>query len=74
MVSALRARAEARFSEIERRQRKAMSEEQAEKAAVDANTARLKALRLAKEDDDRRSAEAVKLAKTEALLKRRSKS
>jgi hypothetical protein len=51
-----------------------MSEEQAEKAAVDANTARLKALRLAKEDDDRRSAEAVKLAKTEALLKRRAKS
>lgn len=74
MVSALRARAEARFSEIERRQRKALSEEQAERAAVDANTVRLKALRLAREDETRRNAEAAKQAKTEALLKRRAKS
>lgn len=50
MINATRARAEARFAQIERRQQTALSEqEEAAKARRD-NSERLKALRLARDE------------------------
>ena len=61
MVSASRLRAENRFAAIEKRQKKVLSEQEEAVRAVNENTARLKALRLAKEAKDRaeKLAEAV---------------
>ncbi len=73
MISASRARAESRFSEIERRQQKALSEQQQAMNAVDANTARLKALRLAKAAADEREAEELKQSRAAKLAKHRAK-
>jgi len=53
MISATRLRAESRFAEIERRQQKALSEQEEEALAIAENTARLKALRLEREANDR---------------------
>lgn len=52
MISAARTRAENHFTAIEKRQKKALSEQEAAAVAVSENTARLKALRLAKEAED----------------------
>lgn len=59
MISAARTRAEKRFASMEKRQKRALSEQEEIAQAVAAKTARLKALRLAKEINDR----AEKLAK-----------
>ncbi|HEY4202861.1 MAG TPA: hypothetical protein VGM83_20100 [Devosiaceae bacterium] len=67
MISAIRLRAETRFAEIEKRQQRALNEQEQISRAVDENTARLKALRLAKEARERLEAEAKRAAK---LVKR----
>ncbi len=53
MISAVRSHAENRFAALEKRQLKVLSEQEEAERAVDENTARLRALRLAKEAEDR---------------------
>ncbi len=53
MISASRARAENRFAALEKRQLKVLSEQEEAERAISENTARLRALRLAKEAEDR---------------------
>jgi hypothetical protein len=53
MISAKRSQAENRFAALERRQLKVLNEHEEAERAVDENTARLRALRLAKEAEDR---------------------
>ena len=53
MISALRTRAENRFAALEKRQLKVLSEQEEAERSINENTARLKALRLAKEAEDR---------------------
>ncbi len=53
MISASRSHAENRFAAMEKRQHKALSEQEVAERAINENTARLKALRLAKEAKDR---------------------
>jgi hypothetical protein len=60
MVPASRAHAESRFSAIEKRQQKALGEIEQRTLDIDANTARLKALRLAKAQADIDAVEAKK--------------
>lgn len=52
MISILRTRAENRFAAIEKSQQKAINEQEEKARKVSENTARLKALRLAKEAKD----------------------
>ncbi len=52
MTSTLRTAAESRFASITRREKTAMSEVEAELRATQEKTARLRALRLAKEAND----------------------
>lgn len=52
MISISRTRAENRFAAIEKSQKKALNEQEEKKLMVSENTARLKALRLAKEADE----------------------
>ena len=51
-ISVSRTRAENRFAAIEKRQQKVLSEQEETARAISENTARLKALRLAKEAKD----------------------
>ena len=53
MISAVRTQAENRFAALEKRQTRVLSEHEEAERAVDENTARLRALRLAKEAEDR---------------------
>lgn len=53
MISAVRTQAENRFAALEKRQTRVLSEQEEAERAVDENTARLRALRLAKEAEDR---------------------
>ena len=53
MVSASRSHAENRFAALEKRQLKVLSEQEEAERAINENTARLRALRLAKEAEDR---------------------
>ena len=53
MISASRSHAENRFAALEKRQLKVLSQQEEAERAVDENTARLRALRLAKEAKDR---------------------
>lgn len=52
MISISRTRAENRFAAIEKSQQKALDEQQEKAQKISENTARLKALRLAKEATD----------------------
>lgn len=69
-VPASRAHAESRFSAIERRQQKALGEQEQRTLDIDANTLRLKALRLAKELADRTAIETKKTETAEKLAAR----
>lgn len=62
MINAARSRAEQRFEQIQKRQQKALNEQQQIADDRRAKSARLKAMRLAKEADD--------IAKATAGLKR----
>ena len=53
MISAVRSPAENRFAVLEKRQLKVLSEQEEAEVAIDENTARLRALRLAKEANNR---------------------
>ena len=53
MISAKRSQADNRFAALEKRQLKVLSEREEAERVVDENTARLRALRLAKEAEDR---------------------
>ena len=53
MISATRMHAETRFAALEKRQLKVLSEQEEAERAINENTARLRALRLAKEAEDR---------------------
>jgi len=53
MISASRGHAENRFAALEKRQLKVLSEQEEAERAINENTARLRALRLAKEAEDR---------------------
>ena len=53
MISAVRSQAENRFAALEKQQTRVLSEQEDAERAVDENTARLRALRLAKEAEDR---------------------
>ncbi|WP_415155230.1 hypothetical protein [Maritalea sp.] len=53
MISILRTRAEERFAAIERTKKVTLSERQEKEMKTSENTARLKALRLAKETQER---------------------
>lgn len=63
MISILRTRAEERFAALERTKKVALSEKQEEEKKTSENTARLKALRLAKEELDRTEAQKGKTSK-----------
>jgi len=63
MISILRTRAEERFAALERTKKVALSERQEEEKKTSENTARLKALRLAKEEQDRAEADKPKAAR-----------
>lgn len=63
MISAARTRAESNFAALEKRQQKVLSEQEEAARAVSENTARLKALRLAKEAQDRAEKKSAKPAR-----------
>lgn len=63
MISILRTRAEERFAALERTKKVALSEKQEEEKKTSENTARLKALRLAKEELDRTETQKGKTSK-----------
>jgi len=52
MISISRTRAESRFAAIEKRQKEVLTEQEETSRRISENTARLKALRLAKEASD----------------------
>ena len=63
MISILRTKPEERFAALERTKKVALSEKQEEEKKLSENTARLKALRLAKEEADRAIAKKGKAGK-----------
>lgn len=70
MISASRRHAENRFAMIEKRQQKALSDEDQKRQETDENTARLKALRLAKEEADKVAVEAKRTASAKTIRTR----
>lgn len=72
MISASRRHAENRFAMIEKRQQKALSEQDQKRKEMDENTLRLKALRMAKEEAERLASE-VKRGTSAKLVKTRLK-
>lgn len=70
MISISRTHAENRFSAIEKRQQKALSEQEEKTLKIAENTARLKTLRLAKEAADLADAATPKTAAKKPAKKR----
>lgn len=70
MISISRTRAENRFAAIEKRQQAVLNEREEAARALSANTARLKALRLAKEAADLANTPAKKSSSKKAPAKK----